>query len=1360
MDVSSKQVIDAVAEKIKYYMDIKRREDGFDLSGPSQPKMKYPRVKTGSVLNSGKLHDRSLKHYFTPNMIRTQIANMEAMPPGTERQKTVKRKLKRSLTSPRRKNESSFMDDELFTAQMEALSLLENSSRNRMHSRVYPRAPSLRKAAPSKISRNEVNRLINRSSQILVATETVALAHDIIASRHRTRPQSAPAVYHGHSQSFPGLGSLPQRPGTARGRYGVRSASARSNKRRPKYAWDINGRKVPYRSLDHDSLDEAGSSSYSVSSSSVEYNDHLMHSTPKRHFNKPHRPYSARNHHGNYSHNDTANRPYSAGLLRHRDYVTSPGRPTISPDSGFSVNAGTQTPRRPNDRRRGRHVIVIPSDRSSDDGGHQSPTELRKYRVEIHTGDRLGAGTAADVYLTLHGSRSDTDEMYLTNTVTADAHHKQKAFRRGQVDTFDIETEDVGKLRKIGIGHDQKEKAFSWFLDRVVVSCKDRTWKFECNTWLSGDLGDKLTFRYFKTAKKSHKDSSESDTSSSSDDDRPMTARYSNAQKKVEELTGRHSSSSSSSSSRSSRRSNAKQQPQQQHGFHHSSSSSDQGSVSAHTKPASDRRSEVDLKSHLEYSSDSSAARGKSTVRDTESYVEESEDSNTSSSDSDTVAASSGDEASSVGKEVEKKLGKGDFSSSASSDSETEDEMRLKRIVKEDASDERRSSSSESEDTEQEADKLFEVSEFKVEKTNDFDTRSDKALSSSNKSSSSESEKEDESKNDASNDSASKTAAAPPKIESSSASSSDEDAKEDSKSPFSFITDRFRSSSHSSHSSHSSSSSSSDSDIIEEEPPKRVARLPSFAEVVPLQRHESADVIAAPDVTFDTVTMETIQEPVSAEVEVTEHHMLTATSPDDARSVTSDRSSRKPSSSSESSSSESEEEIVEQFEVPPQTESTDIPSSLFAQQIRADVHSEETHHDNEQDTTVTEARTDDDVRSSASDKSSRHQSSSSSSESSSSDEDATVEEDFSKTEEATTSSAVHMATTTTATDEDALREEAKEIADVYMDGFNAGIEVTRKLNVTNPALFTEESSWQPATSETSGLMEENEEDGVIQTPSHLVIRRDVHDLIKEGDARNVIELLTVRPELKEQQNEKGWRPIHIAASNGKLEILQWLAANGVNLGAETPTGYTAIHMAAIHGHVQCMMVIHAMGGSLNAVNVDGQTALHLSCMSGHLSAVKWLVANSANVRLRDNSQRTALALAKQYRHKEIALFLKTLLRDLRKQDSSVSLIMSSKSSIASSNYSTHSSHSSSSSSSSSSSDEEGKTSDAERDTSWDNGTTPHSESYEERQRHELDERKRIYEQQQERIRTRRTSFLDAIRAETEENLLETTTSEA
>ena len=70
----------------------------------------------------------------------------------------------------------------------------------------------------------------------------------------------------------------------------------------------------------------------------------------------------------------------------------------------------------------------------------------------------------------------------------------------------------------------------------------------------------------------------------------------------------------------------------------------------------------------------------------------------------------------------------------------------------------------------------------------------------------------------------------------------------------------------------------------------------------------------------------------------------------------------------------------------------------------------------------------------------------------------------------------------------------------------------------------------------------------------------------------VKELIEIAPAMKTTADERGMTPLHLAASNGRLNCVKWLAVSGVDLTEETPTGYSAMHLAAMNGHVNCMMV--------------------------------------------------------------------------------------------------------------------------------------------------------------------------------------------
>ncbi|GFN96371.1 ankyrin-3 [Plakobranchus ocellatus] len=74
--MSSNEVVKSVAKKLKYYFEVKRLEDGFDLSDIHQPQLDHPPLKSRPALQYDGLHDRALKHYFSQPEVRVQLTQL------------------------------------------------------------------------------------------------------------------------------------------------------------------------------------------------------------------------------------------------------------------------------------------------------------------------------------------------------------------------------------------------------------------------------------------------------------------------------------------------------------------------------------------------------------------------------------------------------------------------------------------------------------------------------------------------------------------------------------------------------------------------------------------------------------------------------------------------------------------------------------------------------------------------------------------------------------------------------------------------------------------------------------------------------------------------------------------------------------------------------------------------------------------------------------------------------------------------------------------------------------------------------------------------------------------------------------
>ncbi|MER5890656.1 PLAT/LH2 domain-containing protein [Streptomyces sp. NPDC001941] len=111
-------------------------------------------------------------------------------------------------------------------------------------------------------------------------------------------------------------------------------------------------------------------------------------------------------------------------------------------------------------------------------------SDLTDYQISVFTGNVNGAGTDANVFLTLYGSRGSSDELQLDS--------EGDDFERASTSVFTYTLEDLGDLRKVRVRHDNSGARPGWFLSRILVRDMDgdREWTFPCSLWLATDEFD------------------------------------------------------------------------------------------------------------------------------------------------------------------------------------------------------------------------------------------------------------------------------------------------------------------------------------------------------------------------------------------------------------------------------------------------------------------------------------------------------------------------------------------------------------------------------------------------------------------------------------------------------------------------------------------------------------------------------------------------------------------------------------------------------------------------------------------------------------------------------------------------------
>jgi hypothetical protein len=117
------------------------------------------------------------------------------------------------------------------------------------------------------------------------------------------------------------------------------------------------------------------------------------------------------------------------------------------------------------------------------------------YRVAVETGNVWFAGTDANVYITLIGSKGTSEERLLDTPGHDD-------FEAGNTDIFELVMQDVGDVRQVRIRHDNSGAGPGWFLNKVTIQREGTPdkWVFPCSRWLATDEDDRKIDRLLNRA--------------------------------------------------------------------------------------------------------------------------------------------------------------------------------------------------------------------------------------------------------------------------------------------------------------------------------------------------------------------------------------------------------------------------------------------------------------------------------------------------------------------------------------------------------------------------------------------------------------------------------------------------------------------------------------------------------------------------------------------------------------------------------------------------------------------------------------------------------------------------------------------
>jgi ankyrin repeat protein len=122
-------------------------------------------------------------------------------------------------------------------------------------------------------------------------------------------------------------------------------------------------------------------------------------------------------------------------------------------------------------------------------------------------------------------------------------------------------------------------------------------------------------------------------------------------------------------------------------------------------------------------------------------------------------------------------------------------------------------------------------------------------------------------------------------------------------------------------------------------------------------------------------------------------------------------------------------------------------------------------------------------------------------------------------------------------------------------------------------------------------------------------------------------------------NKSGENALMMAAFDGDLPTVKLLVTD--KKAAVNKTGWSPIHYAATNGHLQIVRFLMANGAMVNALSPSETTPLMMAIGSGNDDLIKYLLDNGADLRMRNHEGYTAIDVAQLFGKDDIRDGLKS-----------------------------------------------------------------------------------------------------------------------
>ncbi|MBC2582745.1 suppressor of fused domain protein [Clostridium sp. DJ247] len=169
----------------------------------------------------------------------------------------------------------------------------------------------------------------------------------------------------------------------------------------------------------------------------------------------------------------------------------------------------------------------------------------------------------------------------------------------------------------------------------------------------------------------------------------------------------------------------------------------------------------------------------------------------------------------------------------------------------------------------------------------------------------------------------------------------------------------------------------------------------------------------------------------------------------------------------------------------------------------------------------------------------------------------------------------------------------------------------------------------------------------------IQITKEIRSAIKQGNVERVVELIDSSIEYLNMMTPFGtW--LHVAASQGKLEIVQRLIDLGADINRRGGVyGGSAVNEAASEGHIKIVKYLLSCGAEMD-VSEPERNPLFGAIANGHADIAKLLIDNGIDIHVKYNGESMknmdALAFAREQGQIEIVKLLENITENITTEE--------------------------------------------------------------------------------------------------------------